>query len=128
MESQFKKLVADLEPISLEKGDSGSAVKTLQEVLRSLSLYHGEPDGCFGSQLENSIRHLQGDLGLSPTGLFDSPTWYALTFWAKHEYSGAARPVQMARGFSVTETASPSLSSMMQRTAQLFGARFGSKT
>lgn len=56
----------------LMKGDSGSAVKLLQELLNI------EIDGIFGDQTEAAVKDFQFANGLKPDGIVGSLTWSAL--------------------------------------------------
>lgn len=81
--ASWRQQVAALETETLQRGDRGTAVEQLQQVLQALGLYDRPADGVFGGDTEASLQQLQRQFGLSETGAFDSYTWYALTFWAK---------------------------------------------
>ncbi|MGJ3246511.1 MAG: peptidoglycan-binding domain-containing protein [Elainellaceae cyanobacterium] len=71
----------DLPLITLYEGDRGSNVTKLQAKLASLDLYPKEPTGYFDVLTGHALRTIQRMHGLTETGCFDTPTWYALTFW-----------------------------------------------
>ena len=91
MQTQFRQTVDSLEPDLLQLNDSGSAVQTLQLVLKELSFYHSSLDGYFGPHTVAAVRQLQKHFGLAATGQFDAAAWYALTFWADPPHANCAQ-------------------------------------
>lgn len=75
---------ADNQPVSrqefkmLQKGNSGAAVREMQEALQRLGYYDGKADGNFSHALEDAVRALQQDLDVSPTGKIDYDTYLLL--------------------------------------------------
>ncbi len=59
---------------TLQKGDSGSAVKAVQQRLKELGYYSASCDGNFGSQTVNAVKAFQKKNGLSQTGIADAAT------------------------------------------------------
>lgn len=53
----------------LRAGDSGDAVKRLQERLKELDYFTGTPDGAYGSTTVSAVRKFQTRLGLDSTGI-----------------------------------------------------------
>lgn len=59
---------------TLQKGDSGSAVKAVQQRLKELGYYSSSCDGNFGTQTVNAVKAFQKKNGLSQTGIADAAT------------------------------------------------------
>ena len=59
---------------TLEKGDSGSAVKAVQQRLKELGYYSASCDGNYGSQTVDAVKAFQKKNGLSQTGIADAAT------------------------------------------------------
>ena len=72
--------VLDIAPPTLRKGDSGEAVKELQEALIAAGYDVGKKgaDGIFGSETLSAVRAFQGDRGLTPDGIAGPLTHAAL--------------------------------------------------
>ena len=70
-----------LEPELLEFGDKGNDVTVLQKALKAIAMYDGPIDGDFGHKTMKAVQILQRALGIEINGIFDSLTWYSLTFW-----------------------------------------------
>ena len=58
----------------LQKGDSGSAVKSVQQRLKELGYYSASCDGNYGTQTVNAVKAFQKKNGLSQTGIADAAT------------------------------------------------------
>ncbi|MDD3410774.1 MAG: peptidoglycan-binding protein [Eubacteriales bacterium] len=61
-------------PSLLQKGDSGDAVKALQQRLKTLGYYSGSVDGDFGGGTQEAVRLFQSQSGLSVDGVCASQT------------------------------------------------------
>ena len=59
---------------TLEKGDTGAAVKKLQQRLIDLGYLTGKADGDFGAKTKTALEAFQAAIGLSPTGVADPDT------------------------------------------------------
>lgn len=59
---------------TLEKGDTGAAVKKLQQRLIELGYLTGKADGDFGAKTRTALEAFQAAIGLSPTGVADPDT------------------------------------------------------
>lgn len=62
----------------LQEGDSGTAVNTLQDRLRTLGCYDGETTGFFGSQTRDAVIRCQEQRGIRPDGIVGAETYRAL--------------------------------------------------
>ena len=62
----------------LQHGDSGAAVRTLQDSLRRAAIFDGQTDGKFGRETEQAVRALQVERGLAVDGIVGNGTWIAL--------------------------------------------------
>jgi peptidoglycan hydrolase-like protein with peptidoglycan-binding domain len=62
----------------LKNGDVGDAVRRIQERLRSLGFYQGEPDGYFGSETERAVRAFQRSRGIAEDGVVGEQVYRAL--------------------------------------------------
>jgi len=60
---------------TLQMGDRGSSVKTLQQQLNQLGYDCGTPDGIFGQRTKDAVRALQRAHGLAADGIVGSRTW-----------------------------------------------------
>ena len=58
----------------LQKGDSGSEVKELQQRLKELGYYSSSCDGNFGNVTVNAVKAFQKKNGLTQTGIVDAAT------------------------------------------------------
>jgi N-acetylmuramoyl-L-alanine amidase len=69
-----------VDPLPLEPGATGPAVRDLQTRLGSLGLSEppGEADGTFGPRTERALRCFQAQRGLFDDGICDAGTWSAL--------------------------------------------------
>jgi peptidoglycan hydrolase-like protein with peptidoglycan-binding domain len=63
---------------TLKEGDSGGAVKALQQRLNSLRYYAGSADGKFGSNTVEAVWAFQEVQGISVDGVVGPQTWKAL--------------------------------------------------
>lgn len=63
---------------TLQKGDSGTNVTTLQNRLTALLYYCGTPDGQFGQQTYLAVKFFQERNGLSVDGVVGPNTWNVL--------------------------------------------------
>jgi len=69
---------------NLSVGDTGPAVRTIQEQLNAISdnyplIPKTRVDGAFGEQTANAVRTFQSIFGLPPNGIVDFPTWYQIS-------------------------------------------------
>lgn len=62
----------------LKRGNSGSYVKFLQQLLESYLIPVGTIDGIFGSRTENAVKQFQQENNLTVDGLVGKNTWNAL--------------------------------------------------
>jgi peptidoglycan hydrolase-like protein with peptidoglycan-binding domain len=69
---------ARLDPPTVKRGSTGSAVKLLQELLSDYGYDPGAIDSDFGSQTEKALKEFQADYGLATDGLAGPKTWAAL--------------------------------------------------
>jgi tetratricopeptide (TPR) repeat protein len=72
----------------LQRGDSGAAVRRLQDGLRRAAILEGRTDGQFGRETEQAVRALQAEHGLAVDGIVGDDTWAALL----QEPIAASRP------------------------------------
>lgn len=75
--------------VLLEKGDSGAAVREMQEALKHLGYYDGKTDGNFSRVFEEAVRAFQQDLDIEQTGTIDYDA-YLLLWMEIHD--GEAAP------------------------------------
>lgn len=61
-------------PAYTRKGDSGSGVKSIQQILASTGYYAGKVDGIFGNITEQAVRNFQKDSGLVVDGIVGKAT------------------------------------------------------
>ncbi|CAD5949160.1 N-acetylmuramoyl-L-alanine amidase CwlM [Planktothrix tepida] len=66
---------------TLQQGDRGSAVATLQQTLQNLGFYDGNITGYFDDQTEVAVQRFQQSQGLSATGVVTSTTLVALNLY-----------------------------------------------
>lgn len=66
---------------TLQQGDRGSAVVTLQQTLQNLGFYDGSVTGYFDDQTEVAVRRFQQSQGISATGVVTSTTLVALNLY-----------------------------------------------
>lgn len=95
---------------SLQSGDRGPAVQTLQEHLHTLGARDAqgrslEPDGEFGHRTRQAVEQFQLWTGLEPTGIADPETLRTLQ---NHAQSAARRQQGFALGGHPTENLQPS--------------------
>lgn len=64
---------------TLRKGDIGTAVKTLQQNLKTLGFYASTVDGSFGTSTENAVKSFQKKYGLTADGIVGSSTQAKIT-------------------------------------------------
>lgn len=82
----------------LKPGDSGNAVRIVQNRLAAMGFYHALIDGVYGTITQNAIMAFQNSQGLNATGSVDHLTLHALGF----EVDQSLPTVPTAtRGFSV---------------------------
>lgn len=62
----------------LRKGNSGSDVQNLQDLLNGLGYKCGTADGIFGSKTQAAVKAFQQDNGLVPDGVVGMDTWSKL--------------------------------------------------
>ncbi|MDA0268639.1 MAG: peptidoglycan-binding domain-containing protein [Cyanobacteria bacterium] len=82
MNTCLQSAIASLEPELLQMGDGGEGVRALQQALQALSIYNQTIDGYFGLETQQAVRQLQLLLDLEVTEVFDTATWYGLSFWS----------------------------------------------
>ncbi|MGF1537044.1 MAG: peptidoglycan-binding protein [Elainellaceae cyanobacterium] len=85
MNEEYKKSVEALEPVEMVLGNAGSAVSNLQSALRAAGYYKGAIDGSYNVETAQAVAQLQGYFGITATGIYDTETWYALSFWLSEE-------------------------------------------
>lgn len=75
----------DLELIStsLQRGDSGEAVREMQSELIRYGFLQDKADGKFGANTENAVKSLQRYVGVTVTGVADETVFQALDSFAK---------------------------------------------
>jgi len=66
---------------TLQQGDRGTAVVTLQQTLQNLGFYNGTITGYFDDQTELAVRRFQQSQGISATGVATSTTLVALNLY-----------------------------------------------
>lgn len=71
--------VASINMPVLQKGNSGEAVRFLQQVLILRYGYQLRFDAQFGATTENVVKLFQRDYGLIPDGIVGKNTWRALS-------------------------------------------------
>ncbi len=76
-----------LELVTLTAGEHSEEVRQLQQALNSLEYNCGQEDGYFGERTQAALLDVQRHFGLQQSGIFDSSTWCALSFWAQEELS-----------------------------------------
>jgi len=59
---------------TLQKGDSGDGVLSIQQILVELGYLSGVPDGNFGKKTVEAIKRYQKDMGIEVTGIADEAT------------------------------------------------------
>ena len=59
---------------TLQKGDSGDSVLSMQQMLVELGYLSGVPDGNFGKKTVEAIKKYQKDMGVEVTGIADEAT------------------------------------------------------
>lgn len=62
----------------LKEGDTGPAVRALQEDLKALGYYRGNVDDIFGPDTTNAVMYLQRERGLTQDGKVGPQTWESL--------------------------------------------------
>ena len=86
--------VKEAESQTLRPGDSGSAVKSLQQTLKSLGLYTGSVDGVYGSSTTRAVKLLQKQKGLTQDGVAGSRTLAALSTAKKDDFTPATEQLK----------------------------------
>ena len=66
---------------TLQQGDRGSAVVTLQQTLQNLGFYDGSITGYFDDRTEVAVQRFQQSQGISATGVVSSTTLVALNLY-----------------------------------------------
>lgn len=64
---------------TLQEGCSGSAVTAIQNLLAIDLYYGGAADGYFGPETSLAVKRLQLDYQITPNGVVDGRTWWALS-------------------------------------------------
>lgn len=70
-----------LAPDTIRKGDKGTGVRLLQNILKSSGFPPWDPgvvDGVFGPQTELAVRNFQTDMSIGVDGIVGPMTWTAL--------------------------------------------------
>lgn len=62
----------------LQRGDRGSEVRFVQNVLRELEYYFYKADGFYGPRTQTSVKVFQADQGITVDGVVGAKTWNAL--------------------------------------------------
>jgi peptidoglycan hydrolase-like protein with peptidoglycan-binding domain len=73
--------------VTLRKGSKGTAVKTLQQRLKTLGYYSSTIDGDFGSKTKAAVIKFQNYEGLVADGIVGAKTWRQLSFILTFDYS-----------------------------------------
>jgi predicted chitinase len=68
------------ERVLIKSGDSGDAVRVIQDKLKQLGFDPGVVDGIYGGKTVNAVYSFQSAWGMKPTGIIDPPTLYALGY------------------------------------------------
>src|SRR5690606_4095769 len=77
--NRLDRLAARLERTgTLENGDSGAAVRALENVLTTLGFTPGTVDGTFDQRTRGTLKRFQASMGLEATGALDTKTLRAL--------------------------------------------------
>lgn len=87
---------------TLQSGDSGSKVKSLQQSLKKLGFYTGSIDGKYGSSTVSAVKAFQRKAGLTADGKAGAKTLAAI----------AAGKITNTSGSTATESASPATLSL----------------
>lgn len=66
-------------PNALNRGDSGSLVRQLQDDLRKLRYFNANSTGSFGKVTEDAVARFQSNYGLPPNGIADARTLGAIS-------------------------------------------------
>ena len=86
--------VKEAESQTLRPGDSGSAVKSLQQTLKSLGLYTGSVDGVYGGSTIRAVKLLQKAKGLTQDGVAGSRNLAALSTAKKDDFTPATEQLK----------------------------------
>lgn len=75
--------VQNIFPASIDPGDTGTEVAVIQYFLRIVGLFNPdipiiEITGTYDTATENAVYAFQSEYGLTPTGILNEETWYAL--------------------------------------------------
>lgn len=73
---------------SVQKGDSGTVVTALQQVLVELDYLDGKVDGKFGTKTEDALKIFQKRNGLKQTGIADQELQYLIYEGTPKDYRG----------------------------------------
>jgi peptidoglycan L-alanyl-D-glutamate endopeptidase CwlK len=73
-----------LDSILLKPGDSGEAVRTIQQKLLELGFSLGSIDGSYGPMTQNAVAAFQQAQGFDATGFVDEQTMHALGYQANY--------------------------------------------
>jgi peptidoglycan hydrolase-like protein with peptidoglycan-binding domain len=91
---------------TLSKGVSSEWVQYLQQVMAHIGYWTGAADGAFTDDLAQAVQKLQGDNGLSPSGVADAQTWELLDTLSRQQSAsqdGQQQEQQQGAGRSVAE-------------------------
>ena len=86
---------SQLELVPLKLGARGSDVAALQQSLKKFGYDCGLVDGIFGDRTREAVTEVQRHFGLEECGFLDSPTWYALSFWAEEERTSLVQSISI---------------------------------
>lgn len=92
-------------PLTLEEGDQGPAVETLQNQLTSLGYYDGPITGFFGPLTETALIQFQRDKGLMADGIVGNATQSAID--SAMQSQSSSQSVQTASASTSSESALP---------------------
>ncbi|MEM1367535.1 MAG: peptidoglycan-binding domain-containing protein [Cyanobacteria bacterium P01_H01_bin.15] len=104
-----------LELLALSKGDVGENVGLLQQSLKESGFYAYSITNVYDAQTLEAVKKLQSHYGLETSGVFDSMSWYALSFWTKEE-GLVAQDASSANPFNW-------VNGLFERVATLLGGR-----
>ncbi|HEY9686914.1 MAG TPA: peptidoglycan-binding protein [Coleofasciculaceae cyanobacterium] len=80
------------ERVLIKSGDSGDAVRVIQDKLKRLGFDPGAMDGIYGGKTVNAVYSFQSAWGMKPTGVIDPPTLYALGYQVDEPTPPARQP------------------------------------
>ena len=82
---------AAMAQLVLKKGDTGTAVSTLQDRLRTLGCFSGSTTGFFGDQTREAVVQCQRQRGIIPDGIVGVETYRALGLGTSESGTGSAQ-------------------------------------